>query len=226
MPVRVLNAQGTGDAAAISRGIRYATNHGARVINLSLEFTPDVTGAEIPDVLSALQFAASHGVVVVAASGNEGIAHVAYPARAPSVISVGATTRDRCLADYSNDGSKLDLVAPGGGQDADLRSDPDCHPARQLPSIYQMTFFDGANPNHFGFPRGFYGTSMASPHVAATAALVIASGVVGAQPTPNQVRTRLEQTATPLGTSPRPNRSYGWGLLDAAAATAPPASAG
>jgi serine protease len=226
MPVRVLNAAGTGDAATISRGIRYATNHGARVINLSLEFTPDVTAGEIPDVLSAVRFAVSHGVVVVAASGNEGIAHVAYPARAPSVISVGATTRDRCLADYSNDGSELDLVAPGGGTDADLRSDRDCHPARQLSSIYQMTFFDGSHPNHFGLPRGFDGTSMASPHVAATAALVIASGVLGAHPTPSQVRTRLEQTATPLGARPRPNRNYGWGLLDAAAATAPLASAG
>ncbi len=221
MPVRVLDAQGTGDAATISKGIRYAVKHGARVINMSLEFTPDVTAADIPDILSAVRYATEHDVVVVAASGNEGVSQVAYPARAPSAISVGATTRDRCLADYSNRGPLLDLVAPGGGDDASLSSDPDCHPSRDLPPVYQMTFFDPSNPDRFGLPSGIYGTSMASPHVAATAALVIASRVLGSHPSPDAVKIRLEQTAKPLGSATRPNQDYGWGLLDAAAATAP-----
>jgi serine protease len=64
---------------------------------------------------------------------------------------------------------------------------------------------------------------MAAPHVAATAALVIASGVIGRHPTPNQILARLEQTASPLGGS-KPNRSYGYGLIDAGAATAPSVS--
>src|SRR5207302_4819234 len=128
---------GWGDAATISRGIRYAVNHGAQVINLSLEFDPSVNGADIPDIISALRYAHSHGVVVVAASGNESDTEMAYPARSQDVISVGATTRDRCLAAYSNTDRRLDLVAPGGGPDSGL-SDPNCHPYRRLPSIFQL----------------------------------------------------------------------------------------
>ena len=65
---------------------------------------------------------------MVAAAGNEGHTAIAYPARAPDVIAVGATTEHGCLADYSNDGSGLTLVAPGGGADANLPGDPNCHP--------------------------------------------------------------------------------------------------
>jgi serine protease len=218
MPVRILGADGTGDAATISRGIRYAATHGAQVINLSLEFSLDVTSSDIPDIISAIRFAHSRGVVVVAAAGNEGVEQIAYPARAPAVISVGATTRDRCLADYSNGGARLDLVAPGGGNDTSVLNDPNCHSDRSLPDISQLTFFDPSNPDHFGYPGGWYGTSMSSPHVAATAALVIASGVLGSHPGPDKVLARLEQTAQPLGGS-KPNQYYGYGLVDAGAAT-------
>ncbi len=218
MPVRILDADGTGDAATISRGIRYAATHGAQVINLSLEFSLDVTPSDIPDIMAAIRFAHRRGTVVVAAAGNEGVEQVAYPARAPAVISVGATTKDRCLANYSNGGSRLDLVAPGGGDDTTLLTDPNCHADRSLPDIFQLTFFDSTNPGRFGYPGGWYGTSMASPHVAAAAALVIASGVIGRHPTPDQILTRLERTAQPLGGTP-PNQYYGWGLLDAGAAT-------
>jgi serine protease len=223
MPVRILNADGTGDAATISRGIRYAATHGAQVINLSLEFSLDVTPADIPDIISAIRFAHGRGAVVVAAAGNEGVEQLAYPARAPAVISVGATTRDRCLANYSNGGSRLDLVAPGGGDDTSLLSDPNCRPDLNLPDIFQLTFLNSSNPDRFGYPGGWYGTSMSSPHVAAAAALVIASGVIGRHPNPDQVLARLEATAQALGGS-KPNASYGYGLLDAGAATAPTAS--
>jgi serine protease len=221
MPVRILAADGTGDAATISRGIRYAATHGAQVINLSLEFSLDVSSADIPDIISAIGFAHRRGVVVVAASGNEGVSQVAYPAAAPAVVSVGATTKDRCLASYSNGGARLDLVAPGGGGDTTLLpNDPNCHFTRTLPNISQMTFFDASNPTRFGYPGGWFGTSMAAPHVAAVAALVIASGVIGRHPSPAQVLARLESTAQPLG-SAKPNPDYGYGLLDAGAATAP-----
>ena len=82
-----------------------------------------------------------------------------------------------------------------------------------------MTFLDASNPSRFGYPGGWFGTSMAAPHVAAAAALVIASGVIGRHPSPDQVLARLEATAQPLGTA-RPNPDYGYGLLDAGAATA------
>ena len=222
MPVRVLDRDGWGDAATISRGIRYAVDHGAQVINLSLEFDPSISGAEIPDIMSALRYARSHNVVVVGASGNEGDNEMAYPARASDVISVGATTRDRCLAAYSNTSRRLDLVAPGGGPDAGGLHEPNCHPSKRLPSIHQMTFPNPSHPRRFGFPNAWFGTSMAAPHVAAVAALVIASGVVGHHPTPAQVLSRLESTAQPLGGS-QPNARYGYGLVDAAAATAPAA---
>jgi serine protease len=220
MPVRVLDEHGWGDAATIAKGIRYAARHGAQVINLSLEFDPSVTAGDIPDIMSAISYAHRHGSVVVAASGNEGSQQIAYPARAPAAISVGATTLDRCLAEYSNGGKGLDLVAPGGGNDAVLPSDSSCHPERgNLPDISQMTFGNPSNPGRFSYPGGWYGTSMAAPHVSAIAALVIASGVLGRHPTPDQILARLEQTAQPLGGS-KPNSDYGYGLVDAGAATA------
>jgi serine protease len=218
MPVRVLDAMGDGDSLTIARGIRYAVAHGARVINLSLEFDLTIQARDIPDVVQAVDYATRHGVLVVAASGNDDAEQIAYPARYPPVVSVGATTRDRCLAIYSNTGNGLDLVAPGGGDDASL-PDPNCHPERNLPDVYQMTFGDPSTPDRFSLPGGWYGTSMAAPHVAAVAALVDASGVLGANPSASAVLTRLEETAQPLG-SPVPNANYGYGLIDAAAATA------
>jgi serine protease len=222
MPVRILDASGEGDEATISRGIRYAVNHGAQVINLSLEFLPSQvnSGSEIPLIVSAINYAHRRGVTVIGAAGNDETNQIAYPARAVGVISVGATTRDRCLAAYSNGGSGLDLVAPGGGDDAIITSDPDCHPELNLPSIYQMTLSSPPHWARFGYPGGYMGTSMSAPEVAATAALVIASGVLGPHPSPEQILARLEETAAPLGGS-KPNSTFGYGLLDAGAATAP-----
>ena len=118
MPVRILDADGTGDAATISKGIRYAADARRAGDQPQPRVRLDVTSGDIPDILSAIRYAHHHGAVVVAAAGNEGVEQIAYPARAPAVISVGATTKDRCLADYSNGGSRLELVAPGGGEDS------------------------------------------------------------------------------------------------------------
>ncbi len=220
MPVRVLNAEGEGEATTIAQGVYFAVRHGARVINLSLEFSPGVTASDIPELIKALRFAHRHNVLVVAAAGNEGHRAIAYPARAPFVVSVGATTEHGCLAAYSNDGTGLTLVAPGGGPDANLPGDPNCHP--ELPSgrdVFQVTL-TGDGPRSFGIPTGYEGTSMATPHVAAAAALVIASGVLGPHPTPAQITARLRETARKLGGGGDEAR-YGAGLLDAGAATDP-----
>jgi serine protease len=228
MPVRVLDQNGEGDAATIARGIDYAVNHGAQVINLSLEFDLSVTASSIPGVLRAIAYAHDHGVTVVAAAGNDGAMKLAYPARAADVISVGATTRDRCLADYSDVGPGLDVLAPGGGEDSPALGTPNCRPGRRLPDISQMTFLSAADPDRFTLPIGWYGTSMAAAHVAAAAALVIASGVLGPHPSPDQILARLEQTAHPLGAQSA-SGNYGSGLIDTGAATSaaiPPSGSG
>ncbi|HYI18093.1 MAG TPA: S8 family serine peptidase [Solirubrobacteraceae bacterium] len=218
MPVRVLNRNGEGDSASISKGIRWATRHGADVINLSFEFGETVRARQIPNILDALHYATRRGALVVGAAGNEGVASVAYPARARNVLSVGATTEHGCLAEYSNTGVQLDITAPGGGPDADFADDPNCRPLEEPGrDIYQMTFT--RNVRTFGLPARYMGTSMAAPHVTATAALVIASGVLGPDPTPAQVGRRLLGTARDLGLPGADNR-YGAGLVDAAAATA------
>jgi serine protease len=219
MPVRVLDGEGEGEASTIAEGVMFAVKHHAQIINLSLEFSPGVTAADIPELMKALRYAHRHDVLVVAAAGNEGARSVDYPARAPNVIAVGATTEHGCLADYSNYGSQLTLVAPGGGADANLPGDPNCH--TELPAgrdIFQVTF-TGSSFTKFGIPSGYEGTSMATPHVAATAALIIASGVLGPHPTTAQLTARLQDTATKLGGG-GDERLYGAGLVNAAAATA------
>lgn len=220
MPVRVLNSSGEGDAATIAKGIRFAVNHHAQVINMSLEFPGAIVASDVPELISALRYARRRHVLVVAAAGNDNSPAIPFPARAGGVLSVGATTEHGCLADYSNYGRHLTLVAPGGGPDANLPQDPNCHPEGPPGrDIFQVTLM-GSSGHRFGIPDGYEGTSMAAPQVAATAALVIASGVLGRHPTPAQIIARLKATARPLGTA-KDRSYYGAGLLDAAAATGP-----
>ena len=220
LPVRVLDDAGEGDVAIIARGIRYAAEKGVDVINLSLEFDISLGAPQIPQVLEAIRYAHSRGIVVVGAAGNEGDPVVAYPARATDVISVGATTERGCLSDFSNVGKGLDLVAPGGGADAFVDGDKNCKPFRDAGrDIYQVTL-EGKQRRRFGIPADYEGTSMAAPHVSAVAAMVIAAGTAGPDPTPEAVEARLKATVRDLGPEGY-DRRYGAGLLDAAAATAP-----
>lgn len=219
MPVKVLDSEGEGDSARIAAGIRFAADRGAQVINLSFEFPSDITRSQIPNILDAIRHARRKGTLVVGASGNAAAAAVAYPARSSDVLSVGATTQHGCQADYSNEGSDLDIVAPGGGVDAALEGDPFCRPLEPPGlDIFQMTFTN--SPRRFGLPDGYIGTSMAAPHASATAALVIASGILGPKPTPGAVERRLELTARDLGPAGK-DPHYGWGRIDAARATDP-----
>ena len=222
MPIRVLDYEGKGDVATIARGIRFAARRGARVINMSFEFDIGLRASQIPDVMSAIRYAHRKGAVLVAAAGNAEDTRVAYPALATHVIAVGATTEHGCLAEYSNTGTGLDLVAPGGGADASVQGDPNCRPYEDPGRFVFQYTFSGSSFVRFGLPAGYEGTSMSVPHVSGTIALLIGERLLGSRPTPQAILDRLIATARDLG-SPGYDHIYGWGLIDAAAATAPPA---
>jgi serine protease len=160
--------------------------------------------------------------VVTTVAGNEANrSALPFPARSGLVIAVGATTANGCQARYSNAGPQIDVVAPGGGPDAAPADDEwdraHCHPGTAGRSIYQETLRTGLDPTRFALPSGYYGTSMASPHVAGLAALIIASQRLGQHPSPVAVQQLIEETARDVG-PPGYDLRYGHGLIDAAAA--------
>ena len=213
MPVRVLGIDGSGFSSDIAEGIRFAVDNGARVINLSLG------GSGIATVTrEALNYAHSRGVVVVAASGNDADdsevfegefdSDVAYPARYPTVIAVGATAFDGRRADYSNFGPGLDLVAPAG----EGASNEVAPGVRDAVLATGFLFDPVSRQELYG---GFWatGTSFACPQAAGVAALLLSLGVDD----PDAVRTLLELTARDLGPAGF-DTDTGSGQLDAAAA--------
>lgn len=143
LPVKVLNSRGTGNDADLARGIRWATDHGAHIINLSLG------GAENSQALrDAIDYAFQRGVLLIAASGND---HqlgnfTNYPAAYPQVVAVGATTNSDKIAGFSNTGEHIDLAAPGV-------------------ALWTTTIDDDYGPPN--------GTSFSSPFVAGVAGLVL-----------------------------------------------------
>ncbi len=224
MPIRVLNRHEKGRGSKVARGIRFATAHGADVINLSLNFEPGVQHCEqIVSVCSAIQHAIHEHVAVVAAAGNEDLPRVLYPAAAKGVIGVGASTYRGCAADYSDYGAGLDLVAPGGGRDrgAAATGEAGCDPQAPGYEVRQYSLLPKAaergNYRRFGIV-GMQGTSMAAAHVSAVAALVLASRACGKHPPPERLARRIKQTALDRGL-PGNDDFYGAGLLDAAEAT-------
>ncbi|MDI7246500.1 MAG: S8 family serine peptidase [Bacillota bacterium] len=187
MPLKATDDSGSGylDLSMIIEALRYAADHAADVVNMSFQIGDASTG-EDPFMDQAIEYAYNKGVTMVAAAGNDGEPWIAYPARDPRVIAVGAVSPDLALADWSNYGSGIDVVAPGV----------------DILSTWPTNSFANAS-----------GTSMATPHVAGLAALMIASGVRG----PASVAKALHETAMDLG-SPGQDSEYGWGLVNAHAA--------
>lgn len=212
MPVKALDASGSGTAFAISDAIDYATNYAeggvrpVKVINLSLG------GATSQTIRDAINRAVAAGVLVVASSGNDNSA-VGFPASEANVLAVGAVNAAKERARYSSFGPELDVVAPGG----DCLRDDDANGVRDC--VWQQTLFpdaiDAGRYDTFCL-CGIHGTSMAAPHVSATAALLFSQGFTDAA----AVRAALEQTAERLGGAPEGGRNdtYGNGLIRPAAA--------
>ena len=191
--VKVLDDDGFGTYTTVVRGIEEAVATGARVINMS--FAGDASRA----LEEAVKAARNAGVVVVAAAGNEGSTDKNYPAAIDGVIGVGATDRNDNLASFSDRGSWVSIAAPGVS----------------IASTCSTAFGNRCGPNEQPSNTGyavFSGTSMASPHVAAAAALLFAAepGLTG-----DQVRARLAATATPIAGT---GTNFAWGRLDVAAA--------
>lgn len=192
MPLKVLNHFGTGTSADIADAIRFAADHGAQVINMSLG------GGSYSSVMaSAVAYARKKNVTVVAAAGNGGRAKVEFPAAYPGAVAVGAVGPTREKAPYSSWGKELDLVAPGGDKSKGVEN-----------GILQNTL------DRRDYTRSVYeyyqGTSMATPHVAGVAALLYAAGAT----TPDEVEAALYKGATPMGNAEW-SEQYGHGLLNA-----------
>ena len=200
MPIKVLSAQGYGKTGDIADAIRFAADHGAHVINMSL-------GGPFPSKIlrDAIHYAHKKGVVVVAAAGNNGQRKVSYPAAYPDTVAVSATRFDKTLTWYSNWGAEIDVAAPGGDTRVDQNGDG------QPDGVMQNTIAVG-DPTTEGYYL-FQGTSMASPHVAGAAALVIAQGVTD----PDKVEAILKATAQKQGSGDF-DEKYGYGIIDAATA--------
>lgn len=108
MPVKVISGNGSGNAADVAEGLRWAADHGARVINLSFTLSgPD------ENVAQAIEYARARSIVIVAAAGNAGTADVTFPASYPGVVSVAASDAADARYDWSSYGSWVRLAAPG-----------------------------------------------------------------------------------------------------------------
>jgi subtilisin family serine protease len=206
--------------AAAMRGIRWAVDNGAQVINMSFESNglpcshPDMQGMS-----DAVTYAMVRNVNVVAAAGNQGLnAANTVPASCPGVIAVAATDRNNALASYSNRGA-VTLAAPGGGGVLTPGGDgygagvgcPADAASSFTPST-QGAFATWTTSNNGQCHRYLSGTSMAAPHVAGVIGLMLSRNP---SLSPAQVRQLLQATAQSL---PGCAGNCGAGLLNAFAA--------
>ena len=207
MPIKVLSARGSGSVSGIAEGIRFAADHGAKVINMSLG-----GGMSTSVLANAVKYAHDKGVTVVCAAGNDGKGKVSYPAAYKHSVAVAATQFDETTTFYSNWGKEIDVAAPGGNTRVDQNGDG------MKDGVLQNTVVPGdTSKNDYLL---FMGTSMAAPHVAGVAALIVGSGVTD----PDAVEALLKDTARKPSTKAdwAPTKGsenrYGAGIIDASAA--------
>lgn len=194
MPLKVLSAQGWGTTSDIADAIRFAADNGADVLSLSLG------GGGYSKILrDAVRYAHAKGCVVVCAAGNGGRARIEYPAAYPEALAISAVGPSGKKAFYSSYGKGLFLAGPGGDmskavEDGVLQNTLDPRGLSAGKTVYAY----------------FQGTSMATPHVAAAAALLVGAGVTN----PDEVAATLAAAARGNGYS----KELGYGVLDAHAA--------
>ena len=212
IPIKVLDNHGNGSSDSIASGVQRAVTMGAKVLNLSLG------GAGMGSAeQSAYDQALAAGCVIVAAAGNEG-GPLDYPAAYPPVLAVGATGPSDQLTWYTNTGTGLDLVAPGG---MGLTSNYD--PTHDMFSLAWPTPLPYPTPQPLGYKTGDNrygtgaGTSFSTPLVTGAAALVWS---LYPSATSRDVVARLIYSADDLG-QPGWDPQYGWGRLNLEAALAP-----
>ncbi|MGA1867359.1 MAG: S8 family serine peptidase [bacterium] len=216
MPVKVLDYNGRGYASILAEGIYYAVDHGADVINLSLAWPVGIDPG--PVVYDAISYAAHAGVIIVAGSGNDSKNAICYPAAYEQVIAVGATQLDKTRAYYSNYGTYMEVMAPGGNlyEDENIDGYPDGILQETFWPRYRFTLSEEilANPSVFGYTFT-QGTSMSTAMV---------SGVIGLMLSidPNMslldVRNVLHETAEDIEKNDSWDKDSGYGLINAGAA--------
>jgi thermitase len=219
MPIKITDRFGDASIVAAADGIRWATEYGAKVINLSLGGLEDSQ-----TVRRAVADARGRGVLLVAAAGNCGevasyrdegcdtLSAPFYPAALPDVIAVGALGANDEVAPYSNTGEYVRLTAPGGVGGSN----------RNNPLDYILSTWPPALDSAIGQPGYSYevGTSMAAPHVSGTAALLWSTNPAL---TRDQIEAILFETADDLGPPGRDER-YGYGRVNVQRAIARAAS--
>lgn len=200
MPLKVLSGQGYGRVSDIADAIRYAADNGARVINMSLGGRMGSSSLH-----EACKYAYNKGVTIVCAAGNEKSENISYPAAYKECIAVSAIRDDDELTFYTNKGPHIDIAAPGGDLNVDQNGDG---------------YKDGVLQNSIKIRNPaeedyllFQGTSMASPHAAGVAALIVSLGYNN----PSVVKGILQKSARTKGLDLK--KGYGAGILDAEKAT-------
>jgi subtilisin family serine protease len=166
LPVRVMNARGAGSDRSIARGIRFAADRGAQVINLSLGATLTIDADTVSEqVTSAIRYAQDKGALVIVAAGNDFLPlENAIVGENPDVLVVAATDQNDVKANFSNSGPWIGITAPG------------VHILSTMPT-YDV-YLTSQVPREERFQNNYdymTGTSQATPLVSALAALLFSA---------------------------------------------------